>query len=66
MGGKALGTMDMDMIFTPREFFNALRIGLCWGMISFILLLPYFSLVSIIKRILKKSNADDEKIKEGM
>ena len=42
--GKALGVMRMDMIFTLEEIFNGLKMVLCWGVISFILLLPYFSL----------------------
>ncbi len=51
--GKALGTMRMDMIFTLEEVFNALKIALCWGVISFILLLPYFGLTHIFKRWLR-------------
>lgn len=46
--GKALGEMRMDMIFTPREFFNAIGIALCWGVFSFILLLPFFGLKRIL------------------
>jgi hypothetical protein len=48
--GKALGTMSMDMIFTLEEIFNALKIAFCWGMVSFILLFPYFSLIYAFKR----------------
>jgi hypothetical protein len=47
--GKALGEMRMDMIFTLEEIFNAFRITLCWGVISFVLLLPFFSLRRIFK-----------------
>ena len=50
MDGKALGTMRMDMILTRQEFFNALKIALGWGLISFVLLLPYYSLVNAFKR----------------
>ncbi|MFC2047474.1 hypothetical protein ACFLTK_04295 [Chloroflexota bacterium] len=53
--GKALGTMRMDMIFTLQEVFNALRIALSWGVISFVLLLPYFSLAYAFKRWFKTS-----------
>ena len=35
--GKALGEMRMDMIFTAGEIFNALRIALCWGVVTFVL-----------------------------
>ena len=52
--GKALGTMRMDMIFTLEEFFNALKIAFCWGLISFILLLPYFSLIQAFKHLKKE------------
>jgi hypothetical protein len=48
--GKALGTMRMDMILTPREFFNALKIILSWGVVSFVLLLPFFGLKRLFKR----------------
>ena len=52
--GKALGYMRMDMIFTLGEIFNGLKMALCWGVISFILLLPYFSLRRIYHRFRKR------------
>ncbi len=52
--GKALGVMRMDMIFTPGEIFNGLKMALCWGVISFILLLPYFSLRRLYRRFWKR------------
>lgn len=48
--GKALGSMRMDMIFTLEEVFNAIRIAICWDVVSYILLLPFFWLKHIIKR----------------
>jgi hypothetical protein len=48
--GKALDVMRMDMILTPREIFKLARMTLCWGVISFILLLPYFGLKRIASR----------------
>jgi len=48
--GKALDVMRMDMILMPREIFKLLRMTLCWGVISFILLLPYFGLKRIVGR----------------
>ena len=48
--GKALDVMRMDMILMPREIFKLLRMTLCWGVISFILLLPYFGLKHIVGR----------------
>ena len=59
--GKALGTMSMDMIFTLEEIFNALKIAFCWGVISFILLLPYFSLTHAFKRLNKRGDVKDVK-----
>jgi len=48
--GKALDVMRMDMILTPREILKLVRMTLCWGVISFILLLPYFGLKQIVGR----------------
>ena len=56
--GKALGTMRMDMIFTLEEIFNALRLALSWGIISFVLLFPYFSLAYTFKRWFKTSKGE--------
>ena len=50
MDGKALGTMRMDMILTPREFFNTLKIIFSWGVVAFVLLLPFFGLKRLFKR----------------
>lgn len=41
---KVLGAIRMGMIFPMGEVFKALRMTLCWGMVSFILLFPYFCL----------------------
>ena len=48
--GKALGAMRMDMIITIEEAFSGLRVLLCWGVISFVLLLPYFGVRRLFKR----------------
>jgi hypothetical protein len=48
--GKALGTMHMDMIITPGEFFNTLKIVFSWAVISYLLLLPFFGLGRLFKR----------------
>jgi hypothetical protein len=50
MDGKALGTMRMDMVLTPREFFNTVKIIFSWGVVSFVLLLPFFGLKRLFKR----------------
>jgi hypothetical protein len=49
--GKVLGAMRMDMIITAGEAFKGLRMSLCWAVISFALLLPYFG----VRRLLKRS-----------
>ncbi len=49
--GKALGVMRMDIVVTLDEFLNGLRLILCWDVISFILLLPFF----MLRRLLGKS-----------
>ena len=48
--GKALGAMRMDMIITIEEAFSGLRVLLCWSVISFALLLPYFGVRRLFKR----------------
>lgn len=52
--GRALGVMRMDMIFTLEEIFNGLKMALCWGVISFIFLLPYFSLRRLYRSFRKR------------
>jgi len=42
--GKALGVMRMDFIITQDEFLKVIRMMGCWDVVSFILLLPYFTL----------------------
>jgi len=41
---KALDVMRMDMIVTPSQVLKGLKMVFCWPVISFILLLPYFTL----------------------
>ena len=47
---KVLDAIRMGMVFTPGEIFNGVKMALCWAVISFILLLPYFG----VKRLLPK------------
>lgn len=59
--GKALGTMQMDMIFTLDEVLNGLKLALTWPVISFMLLLPCF----LLKRCFtKEKSTEQEKITE--
>lgn len=54
INGKILGAMRMDMILTPRGIFESLRMVLCWEVISFVLLLPYFGLRQLLHVFHKK------------
>jgi len=53
--GKALDVMRMDMIFTADEIFKAIRMALCWSVISFVLLLPFFGIKRLFRRPAKGS-----------
>ena len=50
LDGKALGAMRMDLVLPVREVLKGLKIAFCWGVVSFIFLLPYFVLKSIFTR----------------
>jgi len=54
--GKALDVMRMDMIFTSDEIFKAIRMALCWSVISYALLLPYFGVKRLFRRSSKESS----------
>lgn len=51
MDAKVLGAIRMDMILTLDEIFNGLKIMLR-GVISYALLLPYFGLRRLFRRLL--------------
>jgi len=53
--GKALGVMRMDMILTPRELLRGARILFSWGVLSYILLTPYFILRTALRRVFRMS-----------
>jgi hypothetical protein len=62
--GKALGVMRMDMILTPPELLKGFKIALSWGVLSYILLVPYFTLREGFRRCFKGSHeatADDKR-----
>ena len=44
--GKALGAMQMDMIFRQEEITRTIGMVFSWPVISYLLLLPYFLLKS--------------------
>jgi len=47
---KALDVIRMDIIVTPTQVLKSLKMVFCWSVISFILLLPYFSLRQLVAR----------------
>ena len=48
--GKALGTIEMEVVLNPGEIFDCLKLALSWQVISFVLLLPYFGIKRLIHR----------------
>jgi len=48
--GKALDVMRMDMIFTSRELLKAVKLVCCRGVLSYILLIPYFGMRRLFRR----------------
>ncbi len=56
MQGKALGTMQMDMILSTEDALRAARMMFSWAGLSFIILLPFYAIKNkIAKR--KKDNS---------
>jgi len=53
--GKALGVMRVDMILTPPELLKGIKIVLSWGVLSYVLLIPYFTLREVFRRFSGKS-----------
>lgn len=62
--GKALGVMRMDMILTPGELLRGARILFSWGVVSFVLLVPYFVVRGAFRRCLRSSKAGEEEKRE--
>lgn len=50
MEGKALGTMQMDMILSTQDALRAAQLMFSWAVISFVLLLPFYALRNAIGR----------------
>ncbi len=48
--GKALGVMRMDMVLTSPELLKGVRMALSWGVLSYVLLIPYFALREVFRR----------------
>jgi len=44
MDGRALGTMQMDMILSTEDALRAVRMMFSWAGLSFIILLPFYAI----------------------
>lgn len=55
MEGKALGTMQMDMILSTEDALRAARMMFSWTGLSFIILLPFY----VIKNKIAKKRKDN-------
>ncbi len=62
--GKALGVMRMDMILTPPELLKGFKMALSWSVLSYVLLIPYFTVREIFRRCSGGSRKAAEKGKE--
>ena len=58
--GKALGVMRMDMILTSEELLKGTRMFFSWGVISYLLLIPYFILRTAFRRCCRGSRKGPE------
>lgn len=63
--GKALGVMRMDMILLPRELLKCIRMALSWSVLSYILLIPYFTLREVFRRCFGRSGKEAGGEKDG-
>jgi hypothetical protein len=63
--GKALGVMRMDMILLPRELLRGIRMALSWSVLSYILLIPYFTLREVFRRCSGRSRKEAGGEKDG-
>jgi len=57
MDGKALGTMQMDMILSAEDAFRAVKMAFSWEVLSFMTFLPFYI---IRNRIAKKKKDKTE------
>jgi hypothetical protein len=49
--GKALGSMYMDMVLTPKDFVRVIKVMSSWALLSFVLLLPLCALRAGLQRL---------------
>jgi len=57
MDGKALGTMQIDMILSTEDALRAVRMMFSWAGLSFIILLPFYA----IRNKIAKKRKDNTK-----
>jgi len=57
MDGKALGTMQMDMILSAEDAFRAVKMVFSWEVLSFVLFLPFY----IVRNRIVKNRGDETK-----
>lgn len=58
--GKALGIMRMDMILTSEELLKGIGMLLSWGVVSYVLLIPYFILRAAFRRCFRAVRKEPE------
>jgi hypothetical protein len=54
---KLMGAIHIDLHLKSEEIINGIKLALNWGVISYILLIPYF----MIKHLMKVSKAETKK-----
>lgn len=52
--GKALDAINMDMVLTFEEMLKGVKMALCPGLLSFILLFPFFIFQFLLHKALQK------------
>ena len=57
MDGKALGTMEIDMVLSTEDALRAVRMMFSWAGLSFIILLPFHA----IRNKIAKKRKDNTK-----
>ncbi len=50
--------MRMDMILLPKELLKCIRMALSWSVLSYVLLIPYFTLREVFRRCFGRSRKE--------
>jgi len=51
---KALGVMRMDIFVSFEDVLRSVGLLFCWPIISFVLLIPYFSFIRLFNKLRKE------------